>query len=164
METISAFYFTDKLRIQDNSPPRFPPWESGMKRRRACQVQSSLIPCMLRRLNRAEAAGPSACESAGFPEGRQWHPVLRLGALLTDRFVFIKSCALPKLDFLSPMWAPRLRSGTPCFKVWAFTASSVAFWRFTGCWLATSAGGGGGFLWECIIRAEGAGSPWKTAS
>ncbi len=51
-----------------------------MKRRQPCQVQSSLIPCMLRHQNRAEAAGPPVCESTGFPEERQWRPVFGLGA------------------------------------------------------------------------------------
>lgn len=43
--------------------------------------------------------------------------ILSLGsALVSDRFVFLKSRGLPELDFLSPMHAPPLRSGTLCLK------------------------------------------------
>ena len=167
----SVLYCAEKLRIHNNALSHFPPWESDMKRPQPCQVQSSLIPCMLRHLNRAEAAGPPVCESAGFPEERQWHPVSRLGARQwsfcipeepwTPRTWLPVSHACPTAAVPSP------EKWDPVFKVWAFIASCVAFWRFTGCWLANSAGaegGGGGFLRECIIRAEGrTGSPWKTA-
>lgn len=162
MRCRSILHFTEKLRLQDNAPPHFAPWESDLKRRQPCQVQSSLIPCMLRHLNRAEAAGPHACESTGFPEERQWHPVFRLGARQW-------SFCIPKEPWSPRTWlpvsnaCPSAEKRNPVLKAWAFTASSVAFWRFTGCWLANSEGGGGGFLRECIIRAEGMGSPWKTA-
>lgn len=55
----------------------FSPRESEVNQVQPCQVQPSFIPCMLRRLNRAEAAAPPASESAGFSEERQWHPVFR---------------------------------------------------------------------------------------
>ena len=91
-----------------------------MNRRQPCQVQSSLIPCMLRHLNRAEAAGPPVCESAGFPEGRQWHPVFRPSARQW-------SFCIPKEPWTPRTWLPvslacpsaavaRQRSGTLCLK------------------------------------------------
>lgn len=37
-------------------------------------------------------------------------------ALVSERFVFLKSRGLTEFDFLSPMHAPPLKSGTLCFK------------------------------------------------
>lgn len=136
--------FIEKVRTQDNTPPHFAPWESDMKRRQACQVQTSLIPCMLRHLNRAEAAGPPSCESTGFPEETQWHPVFGLSARQWS-FCIPKELWSPRTWLPVSSACPSAEKRNPVFKVWAFTASSVAFW-FTGCWLANSAGGGGGFL------------------
>lgn len=107
-------------RIENNSSPQFAPWESDMKRPQPCQVQSSLIPCMLRHLNRAEAAGPPVCESAGFPEERQWHPVFRLSARQWS-FCIPKDPRTPRtwlpVSHARPTTAvPDQRSGTLCLK------------------------------------------------
>ena len=109
-----------KAQSPKNAPPHFSPWESDMNRRQPCQVQSSLIPCMLRHLNRAEAAGPPVCESTGFPEGRQWHPVFRPSARQW-------SFCIPKEPWTPRTWLPvslacpsaavaRQRSGILCLK------------------------------------------------
>lgn len=154
------FYFTEKPRLRHETSSTFCPMRIGSERRQPCQVQSSLIPCMLRHLNRAEAAGPPACESAGLPEERQWHPVFRLRA---RQWTF----CIPKEPWSRRIWLP-VSNACPCTEkrnpVRAFTASSVTFWRFTGCWLGNSWGCGGGFLRECIIKAAGMGSLWKTAA
>lgn len=119
-----------KLRKSDNTPPHSSPWESDMKRRQPCQVQSSLIPCMLRRLNRAEAAGPPVCESTGFPEQRQWHPVFRLGARQWTFLYSWRAADSQNLTSCLPCMPHRRCASTekrnPVFKVWALTASSVA--------------------------------------
>lgn len=149
-------------------PPAFFPWESDINRPRPCQVQSSLIPCMLKRLNRAEAAGPPVSESTGFAEERQWPPVLRLSAHhwsfcipKEPRIPLNLTSCLPCVPERCCAWAEK--RNPVFFKAQAFIASSVAFWGFTRCWLANSESGR---VWGpegLYNKSRVAGSPWMAA-
>lgn len=101
-------------------PSSFSPWESDITRPRPFQVQSSLISCMLRHPNRAEAAGPPASESAGFPEERQWHPVSRRCArqwsFCIPKELRILRTWLPVSHACPTAAVPDQRSGTLCLK------------------------------------------------
>lgn len=88
----------------------------GGKRRQLGQVRSSLLSCMLKASEQSGICRPSRLWKHRLSWGETVASCLGGSALVSDRFVFLKSPSLPELDFLSPIHAPPLRSGTLCFE------------------------------------------------